>query len=111
MSLLRRRREEKLFRAIESDDDTTARELLNHGGLDWKNPEWHYSTPLHMCARSNAWKCVKALLVQKVDVDAHDADGKTVGHLSVVGAVQGFACWPGARGVERRQLVTLRVCA
>lgn len=80
--MFRRRREEKLFKAVDEDDDTTARELLSHGGLDWKNPEWHFSTPMHMCARSDAYKCLKLLLQQKADVDLRDGDGKTVTEIA-----------------------------
>ena len=78
MTFHRRRREEQLFKATETDDDAVARGLLKHGGLEWRNPEWHYSTPMHMCGRSNAWKVLKVLLLAKADVDMRDKEGKTV---------------------------------
>ena len=82
MTFFRRRREEQLFAAVEKDDDTAARDLLKQGGLEWKDPEWHFSTPLHMCGHSNAWKCLKVLLRAKADVDMRDREGLTVFELA-----------------------------
>ena len=82
MTFFRRRREERLFEAVEKDDDVAARDLLKHGGLEWRDPEWHYSTPLHMCGRSNAWKCLKVLVRAKADLDALDQEGQTVFQLA-----------------------------
>ena len=82
MTFFRRRKEELLFRAVETDDHVKAHELLEQGGLEWRNPEWHYSTPMHMCGRSNAFKCLKELLCAKADVDARDKEGMTVLQLA-----------------------------